>query len=600
MNSCIKSLVNHPGLNKTSLSSLFLAQQKRLISLSMKTLTSSINSFTQRTHNCGQLTKKDVGKRVDLYGWVQHTRFNNKIISLRDSYGVVQCIVEKDLLTPTFRKSNIYNESVLEVSGVVKERPVENTDSPKDTDEIEILVDKVKVLNLANKDLPILTRDPRVSNSPSHQNKFKYRYIHLRGAEMQHALRFRSQICRILRNKLYEHNFVECETPTLFNRTPGGANEFIVPTREANKFYSLVQSPQQLKQLLMIGGLDRYFQICRCYRDETSRSDRQPEFTQLDIELSFTTQDLMMNLVDELVHHLLVSISSCDEMLQSLTSSFDSNNHIRRMAYQEAFEKYGTDKPDLRFDWPIQEHDDDSLYIDIPFKIDREELFTILEATKDRLNMLTGAPLITFETNNNHVEDAYTRIHTSQRSDSARKLLGALRTAIAKELNEKGERVYKGELVFLWVTEFPLFTFDDQGKLEPNHHPFTAPTEDSLHLLDINPLLVKGQHYDLVLNGQEVAGGSIRIHDTVLQKKIFTNILKVDESNFGYFIEALSSGCPPHGGIAFGLDRLVAILLNKNSIRDVIAFPKSISGRDPMTGCPDAISAEVKSLYHLS
>lgn len=549
---------------------------------------SSVNSFCERTHTCGQLSKNDVGKLVTLYGWIQYTRFNNKIIALRDSYGTVQCIVDQSQLTKSFRKSIIPNESVVRVVGQVRERPDGDKNDKLSTGDIEVLTDQVKILAQAKKNLPILTRTDPNSLSTSSVNRLKHRYLDIRSKSMQEALRLRSKICHILRTQLVNLDFVECETPTLFNRTPGGANEFIVPTQEHGKFYSLVQSPQQLKQLLMIGGLDRYFQICRCYRDESGRADRQPEFTQVDLELSFTNQNLVMNLVEKLMHHLLTNLYNDLDLTRSLTSSFSHEVTLNRISFTEAFLKYGTDKPDTRFDWLIKSHENQGLCIDIPYHIESDLLQELIK------NIDIDSTLISYA----HFPNR-TKLITSDKTDKERKFLGAMRVLLAAELEKQGENIYKSKFEFVWVIDFPLFTKNEQGKLEPNHHPFTAPSVNSIHYVQQDPTAVSGQHYDLVLNGQEVAGGSIRINDAELQSYIFKEVLGVDEDSFEYFIEALGCGCPPHGGIAIGLDRLVAILMDKDSIKDVIAFPKTNAGRDLMTGCPQEVSAEVKNLYHL-
>lgn len=583
---------------------ILLKQHLPLCNLSCRLISSSndvsvtpnlqVNKYTKRTHTCGQISEKDIGKKVNLFGWVQYTRFDNKIILLRDSYGVIQCIVDKNLITPSFRKTNIHNESVIQVEGIVRARPENQKSDEVPAGDVEVLVGRLDIINNSKKDLPILTRDRSDSNATTPVNQLKYRYLDLRSKEMQHSLRFRSHVCRVLRDKLYDLKFVECETPTLYNRTPGGANEFIVPTQQPDKFYSLVQSPQQLKQLLMIGGLDRYFQICRCYRDEPGRSDRQPEFTQVDIELSFTSQDLVMKLVDEIIFDLLCKISFNTELVQTMTSSFDKNQSIRRITFEEAFRNYGTDKPDTRFEWTINSEVDGGLKLDVPQSLEQETINLIIKHSREASGIQEKQVDLRIEQTNVGMS-----FKTVINSTVARKLLGYVRILAADELDRLGFQVYKERLSFVWVTNFPLFTADEQGRLEPNHHPFTAPSEESIDMLKVNPIKAIGQHYDLVLNGQEVAGGSIRIHDVELQKEIFTNILQAEESTFSYFLEALKSGCPPHGGIAIGLDRLVTILLTRESIREVIAFPKTSSGRDLMTDCPQEISADVKQMYHI-
>lgn len=581
-------------LNQSSLSRF---HSHRSSAISSRETRNNVNSFTERSHNCGELTQNDIGKRVDLFGWVKYTRFDNKIVALRDSYGTIQCVANLDKLLKSYRKTVIHNESVVRVSGFVQARPDNQINDQMPTGAIEVLIDDLKVLNGASKDLPILTRE--TDQEHSNVNKMKYRYLDIRSNKMQDALRFRSKVCSVLRQKLLDLDFVECETPTLFRRTPGGANEFIVPTQTSDMFYGLTQSPQQLKQLLMIGGLDRYFQICRCYRDESGRTDRQPEFTQLDIELSFTNQTLIIRMVNQLVHHLLTSLKETTNLDINLSEIFDEHKQINQMDYQEAFMKYGCDKPDTRFGWLIDDlRDRGELSIDVPFIVDREVITRSLEEiiSSKKINGFDHVVDLEQDTNN-----ASTRIFINSQSELARQVLGQLRLLVASELNRDGHQVYDSKFKFIWVTGFPLFEYNEEThSLQSNHHPFTAPTDESVHLLNIDPKQVIGNHYDLVLNGQEIAGGSIRIHDADLQRLIFRDILKLDDNTFEYFIEALKAGCPPHGGIAMGLDRLIAILLDRESIRDVIAFPKSNVGRDLMSGCPHTIDLDVKKMYHIT
>lgn len=572
----------------------WLSISNLLFSRLITTQCQNVNKFTERSHTCGELSKDDIGKRVNLFGWVQHTRFNNKIVALRDSYGTIQCIADVNKMLKTYRKTVIHNESVIKVSGFVRARPEDQINNDMATGSIEVLFDSLEVVNMASKDLPILIRD----NDPDTTlvNKLKFRYLDLRSKKMQDALRFRSKVCTILRRKLIDLNFVECETPTLFRRTPGGANEFIVPTQTSDLFYGLTQSPQQLKQLLMIGATDRYFQICRCYRDEAGRTDRQPEFTQLDIELSFTNQHLIMSLIDQLMYELLNELSG--DLNLDLGGIFDANQQIDKIDYGKSIEKYGCDKPDTRFGWLINDSADRrELSIEIPFAIDSEMIARILKAIQLEKNLDTSqfAPAI------QSTVEGGTKICIGSSCKFAREILGQLRIQIASELEFNGKQVYESKFKFIWVTGFPLFECDEENQtIESNHHPFTAPTDETAQFLETNPKQVVGQHYDLVLNGQEIAGGSIRVHNPELQYYIFKDILKLDVNTFEYFIEALKAGCPPHGGIAIGLDRLIAIFLQRNSIRDVIAFPKSNVGRDLMSGCPHTIGSDVKKMYHIA
>lgn len=568
------------GRTHKNINSSFLS---RLRHTTVFSASSQVNRFTERTHTCGELSIEDVGRRVELTGWVQYTKYDNKIIVVRDSYGATQCILDRSKIP--MGSHRIPNESVIKISGVVRERPTGQANLKMSTGEVEVATDKLEVLSHASSRLPILTRDMDASNLV---NRLKYRYLDLRSKEMQHSLRLRSKACKIIRDKLTSLDFIECETPTLFNRTPGGANEFIVPTRTSDMYYSLVQSPQQLKQLLMIGGLDRYFQICRCYRDEAGRSDRQPEFTQVDIELSFTNQEAVMELTEELMKELLVNIANDIVQPGKLTSSFDINKKFARIKYSEALKLYGTDKPDIRFESLIQEAEDGGLYFIIPQYLDEADLATIVDRRQSNCSIIAKC-----------CSNQGIIVKSHDRSEEARKLLGILRKNIADELDSRGRGIFRSKFAFIWVTDFPLFVQDESNNLQTNHHPFTAPTQDTLSLLEEDPLKVVGQHYDLVLNGQEIAGGSIRINDPVLQEKIFKDLLKVKAEMFDYFIKALGSGCPPHGGLAIGLDRTIAILLDKHSIRDVIAFPKAANGRDLLANCPHELSSDVKSLYHI-
>lgn len=583
-------MLNSPRLAKliTSLHLIDLAKQQRCCSSNF-TKTSKVNKFTERTHTCGDLTRNDIGKRVELYGWVSYTRFDNKIIALRDSYGTVQCIVSKDKLTKSFRKAALHNESVVKVSGHVQARPDSQKNDSQAQGEIEVLADNVDLISDARKDLPILTR--QTEPEQTHTNRLKYRYLDIRSQRLQEALRFRSEVCQIFRSTLLDLGFVECETPTLFRRTPGGANEFVVPTQLPGLFYGLTQSPQQLKQLLMIGGLDRYFQICRCYRDEATRPDRQPEFTQLDIELSFTSQDHIIDMITHLIHELFDKLRSEWDAFSDQPSRFA----IDRISYQEAFGRYGTDKPDTRFGWLLKDTGVSAISMTIPHPIGTEVVSQCLDELKvERQEDTLNCDVMTTTSN------VATKIVAQSQTEEARKIMGQLRLKLAAQLQRQGQQIYDSKFKFLWVTDFPLFAKKEgSDELESNHHPFTAPTEETAQYLATEPLQVIGQHYDLVLNGQEIGGGSIRIHRPEIQRLVFEDILKLSGGTFEYFTEALSSGCPPHGGIALGLDRFIAILLGKQSIRDVIAFPKSNSGRDLMSHCPHELDTETRTLYHL-
>ncbi|KMQ96518.1 aspartyl-trna mitochondrial [Lasius niger] len=418
-----------------------------------------------------------------------------------------------------------------------------------------------------------------------------------------------------------ECNFVDIETPTLFKSTPGGAQEFIVPTRQPGNFYSLVQSPQQFKQLLMVGGFDRYFQVARCYRDESARHDRQPEFTQLDIEMSFVDRDGIMNLIENLLMY------SWPEELSPIKVPF------KLMTYEDAMELYGTDQPDLRIPYQIQNltHISDLSVLKRTMKLedDKQNVYALIFPNKSKYltksirnefskicNDYVNTKLVQLKIENNlwraqldelfskNVAEDISQYCKLQEGDAillaigrqidALKLLGKLRVEFTNVLEAKAEQIRSYETELLWITDFPLFTFEKE--LQSTHHPFTQPLSDDMEHLTTNPLQVRGLHYDLIMNGSEIAGGSIRIHDANLQKQIL-KMLNIDESKLSHMLEALTYGAPPHGGIA--IDRLVCLLCNAKSIRNVIAFPKTLEGRDPMSGAPDTISDELKTLYHI-
>ncbi|XP_013970654.1 aspartate--tRNA ligase, mitochondrial isoform X2 [Canis lupus familiaris] len=581
---------------------------RRRLALSSQRRIPEFSSFVARTNTCGELRSSHLGQEVTLCGWIQYRR-QNVFLVLRDSHGLIQVVIPQDESAASVKKilCEAPVESVVRVSGTVISRPPGQENPKMPTGEIEIKVKTAELLNSCKK-LPFEIKD---FVKKTEALRLQYRYLDLRSFQMQYNLRLRSQMVMKMREYLCNlHGFVDVETPTLFKRTPGGAKEFVIPSREPGKFYCLPQSPQQFKQLLMVGGLDRYFQVARCYRDEGSRPDRQPEFTQIDIEMSFVDQTGIQSLIEGLLQY------SWPSDKDPVVVPFPS------MTFAEALASYGTDKPDTRFGMKIVDISNVFRNTEVGFL---QDALSKPQGTVKAMCISEGAEVlpIFLKANRNWNSPVAKSIMEEQRSGLTRlmeiqeddvvlltagehkkacSVLGKLRLECADLLEARGLVLRDPALFsFLWVVDFPLFLPKEEKpeKLESAHHPFTAPHPSDVQLLYSEPEKVRSQHYDLVLNGNEIGGGSIRIHDAELQRYILAELLKEDVKLLSHLLQALEFGAPPHGGIALGLDRLICLVTGAPSIRDVIAFPKSFRGHDLMSNAPDSLPPEELKPYHI-
>ena len=566
-----------------------------------------------RTHHCGELRTSNINQTVTLSGWVQKFRDKGFVawVDLRDRYGITQLVFDADRTDETIMEAarNLGREFVIQVSGIVIERASKNINIP--TGDIEILVQTLKVLN--NAQVPPFTIEDQTDGGE--ELRMKYRYLDIRRNPVKNNLIFRHKVTQEVRNYLSSNDFIEVETPYLIKSTPEGARDFVVPSRmNQGQFYALPQSPQTFKQLLMVGGMDKYFQVVKCFRDEDLRADRQPEFTQIDCEMSFVEQEDILNAFEGLTRHLLKVINGVE------IATFP------RMTYEQALKTYGNDKPDIRFGMKfgelnaVAQHKEFDVFNKAELVVgiavpggngySRKEIDQLIDWVKRPQIGAMGMVYVRCNEDGSYkssVDKFYNQTDLAKwakytaakngdlicvlsgKTSEVREQLSALRMELAERLGLRNPK----EFAPLWVTDFPLLEWDeDTQRYHAMHHPFTAPKPEDIELLGSDPAAVKANAYDLVLNGNEIGGGSIRIHDKATQALMFGHLGFSEEeakSQFGFLMNAFEYGAPPHGGIAFGLDRLVAILGGHETIRDFIAFPKNNSGRDVMIDAPAVI-----------
>jgi aspartyl-tRNA synthetase len=590
----------------------------------------------KRTHHCSQIRPAQIGETVTLAGWVHSRRDLGGLIfiDIRDREGRTQTVFDPSVLPSELfeRAASLRSECVISVTGKVRARPSGTQNTKIATGEVEIGVTSLDVLNMAEV-LPFPVDDPEIAKTVNEELRLQYRYLDLRRPEMARNLRLRSKVATATRVYFDDQGFLEVETPTLFKSTPEGAREFLVPSRNnPGKFYALPQSPQQFKQILMVAGIEKYFQLARCYRDEDLRADRQPEFTQIDLEMSFVEREDIYKLIEGLL-----------KRIWKTALDLDIPTPFIRLSFEEALNRFGSDKPDTRYGLELADFTEE-------FRASKFKVFSgavaaggvvkainakgLAGVTQGQIETMTevaksfGAkglafikvekgewksPIVKFFnetekaalTQKLKIEEGDLILFAADQWLNACEILGKIRGYCADLLKSQGKlNVPANQFNFLWVIDFPLLSFDkEQNRWYSSHHPFTAPVAEDVPLLISDPKKVRGQHYDIVVNGVELGGGSIRIHQPAVQKMVFEQVLQIPpelvRARFGYMLDAFRYGAPPHGGVALGFDRLIAILCGTPSIRDVIAFPKTAKGTDLMTDSPATVDPKQLRDLHL-